>query len=150
MGGPDPVEHLRQLIEPLVAEQCFELVDLQVGHGRVRVFLDKEGGVGVDDCARMHRAIANVLKFDDPVGRKYALEVSSPGLDRPLKTPRDFARCIGRKVKIHPRQQEGAPRERVIGVVLRCDDDSVTLEVDGSHVEVVLGDIEKAHLEVEF
>ena len=150
MGGPDPVEHLRELIEPLVAEQDFELVELQVGHGRLRVFLDKEGGVGVNDCARMHRAIAHVLRFDDSVGPKYSLEVSSPGLDRPLKTLRDFARCIGRKVKIHWKRPDGESRGPVIGVVLRCSDSAVTLDAGGSHVEVALGDIEKAHLEVEF
>ena len=145
MGGADPTEHLRALIEPLAAEQHFELVELQVGHGRVRVFLDQDGGVGVDDCARMHRAIADVLRFDDSVGRNYALEVSSPGLDRELKTPRDFARCAGEKVRIEAKQQDG-PR---VGVVVGCSDEAVTLDADGSRVDIALCDIEKARLVVE-
>lgn len=150
MDRTDTLEYLRKLIEPLLEEHRIELVDLELAGGRLRIFLDKEGGIGVDDCARMSRTISDVLDIEDPIGGKYVLEVSSPGLDRPLRTSRDFARSIGKKVKIVWHQREGVYREPLIGIVQGCRDDVVSLDVDNSSVEVALDDIAKAQLELDF
>lgn len=144
------LEHLRQLIEPVLQQHHMELVDLELAAGRLRVFLDKEGGIGLDDCARMNRAIGDVLDAEDPFRGGYALEVSSPGLDRPLKTSRDFVRSIGRKVRITRHQGEGSHAEPLSGTIQQCRDDAVTLNVNGSTVEIALDQIAKAQLEIEF
>lgn len=141
---------MRRLIEPLVAEAGVELVDLEMGGGRLKVFLDKEGGIKIDDCARMNRAIGDLLAARDAASGRYMLEVSSPGLDRPLKTARDFARCIGEKVRVARHQEEGVRGEPLVGVIRECLEGAVVLEVDGVRVEVALDAVASARLEIEF
>ena len=150
MDRSESVERLRRLIESLVAEAGVELVDLELSGGRLRVFLDKEGGIKLDDCARMNRAIGDLLAARDAASGRYVLEVSSPGLDRPLKTARDFARCVGQKVRVARRREEGAAGGPLVGVIRECIEGAVVLEVDGARVEVALDAVASARLEIEF
>ena len=150
MGSTDPVEHLRELIEPLLERENVELVDLKLGGRRLTVFIDKDGGIGVDDCARMNRAIGDLLDVEDPMAGRYLLEVSSPGLDRPLRTPRDFGRSVGRKVMITRHEREGVHQEPVTGIIQGCGDGAVALKVEDRIVEITLEDIATAQLTVEF
>ena len=150
MGSTDPVEHLRELIEPLLEKEGVELVDLKLGGRRLTVFIDKDGGIGLDDCARMNRAIGDLLDVEDPMGARYMLEVSSPGLDRPLRTPRDFGRSVGREVRITRHEREGVHQEPVTGIIQGCGDGAVALKVEDRIVEVALEDIATAQLTVEF
>ena len=89
---------------PLMEENNFELVDVEyvkeAGTWYLRAYIDKEGGIGVDDCELISRAFDEILESEDYISENYIFEVSSPGLDRPLKKEKDFARSIGKDVEI--------------------------------------------------
>jgi ribosome maturation factor RimP len=96
-------ERVRSLAEPVLTRLGAELVDVEVKQGRtqhVRVIADKPGGIDLDTCAQVSSELGRMLDVDDPVPGRYMLEVSSPGLDRPLKTPADFRRNVGKQVKV--------------------------------------------------
>ena len=98
------VDKITAVIGPVVVEKGYELVEIQFRneqHGWVlRIIIYKEEGIGVDDCAAVSREVGHILEVEDVIQQKFHLEVSSPGLDRPLTTSRDFLRNIGKKVKI--------------------------------------------------
>jgi len=94
----------------------------------VRIFIDKEGGVTIKDCEHFSRAIEAILDVEDPINSSYTLEVSSPGLDRPLKDKRDFLRNIGRNVQITTKEKI-ADRTFFIGKILEAGDDWVRIEI---------------------
>jgi ribosome maturation factor RimP len=95
---------LKEKIKPLVEEEGLELVDLEFFEGGpqsvLRIYVDRAGGVTVDQCANLSRKIGDLLDIEDLITHRYLLEVSSPGLDRPLTSYADFKRKIGKKVKI--------------------------------------------------
>lgn len=96
-------ERVRSLAEVVLARNGAELVDLAVKRGRtqlVRLVADREGGIDLDTCARVSNELSRMLDADDPIAGRYTLEVTSPGLDRPLRTAADFRRVVGRKVRI--------------------------------------------------
>ncbi len=99
-----PIEELENALQPIASEQELEIVEIEFKQGKepaLTVYIDKEGGVDLDACERFHRAIDPILDEVDPTfGSPYTLNVSSPGLDRPLKTDRDFQKCIGQKVEV--------------------------------------------------
>lgn len=98
------IEEIQAVLEPIAAEVGVEIVEVEFKQGRepaLTVYIDQEGGVDLDACERFHRAIDPVLdEFDPTFGAPYTLNVSSPGLDRPLKTDRDFMKCVGEKVEV--------------------------------------------------
>lgn len=121
---PD-AKRLSALIEPLVAREGAELVDLEVAGSRrrpvVRAFVDRPGGVGVDDCARLSRLLETELETAGAVPETYVLEVSSPGIDRPLRERRHYERYLGREIEV----RLYAPREgrrRLVGTLERVMD----------------------------
>ena len=99
-----PIEEIENALEPIAAEQGLEIVEVEFKQGKepaLTVYIDMEGGVDLNACERFHRAIDPVLDELDPTfGTPYTLNVSSPGLDRPLKTARDFEKCKGEKVEV--------------------------------------------------
>src|SRR3954464_1964191 len=108
---------LESKLEPVVAGMGFELVDVQASNGGrlLRVFIDKPGGVNVDDCAEVSRQLSRVLPVE---GFDYErLEVSSPGLDRPLRKEADFARFTGHKADVRMRRPDATGRRRFIGAL---------------------------------
>jgi len=115
----------------------------------LRVYIDKPGGVTVDDCADVSRQLSAILDVEDPLPGSYMLEVSSPGLDRPLVTANDFRRFIGEMVKVQMHQPI-AGRKRFKGRLLAASDERVTLEVDGEQFDLVLADVERARLVPQF
>ena len=124
----------------------FELVDLQVSNrGRfLRVFMDKPGGITVDDCAAVSRHLSRVLEVD---GIDYdRLEVSSPGLDRPLRKAADFARFAGQKVDVRMRLADANGRRRYIGRLVGIEGATATVEVDGAPVALPLDGMDRARL----
>lgn len=153
---------VEKLIQPIVASFGFELVDLELkGDGRrrvLRVFIDKPGGIVLDDCAEVSREIDALFEVEDPIPGAYTLEVSSPGLDRPLKSAADFARHVGRLTRIKTTvlldpDERGHKRKTFIGELLALDDDRIRLrQTDrrGGEVVILLADIAKANLEIEF
>src|SRR2546423_5293931 len=104
MGRKEEIlEKVRQLAAPLAAQEGLELVDVEIGggHGRqtLRLFIDRPGGVSLDDCTSVSRALSTALDVEDPIQGAYDLEVSSPGLDRPLPTPEHFENYAGEKIR---------------------------------------------------
>jgi ribosome maturation factor RimP len=139
------------LLEPVAADLGYELLEVEFGSaGRdslVRAFIDRTdgGGVTLDDCERVSRAIGAVLDAEDPIGHEYRLEVSSPGFDRPLRTAAHFARFAGSEARI----ELAAPlegRRRFRGRLGPVEDGNVTIEVDRREWKLPLAGISKARL----
>jgi len=104
----DLVQRIGEIARPILDSMGLQLVDVEYsghgGRGRVRLFIDKAGGVTLDDCEQASRSIAVALDVEDPIRVPYVLEVSSPGLDRPLKRRQDFERARGQKIKVRTSQ----------------------------------------------
>lgn len=145
----DLKERLSALIEPLVVGLGYELVMLEFAPQRrgsfVRLFIDGPDGIGIEDCERVSREVAATLDVDDPIPYGYRLEVSSPGLDRPLVKPVHFERAVGETVRIELAvPMEG--RKRFRGVLLGLDGDQVVLELETGRVTLPLADIDTARV----
>jgi ribosome maturation factor RimP len=141
---------LEKVVEPAVTGMGFELVDVQSSNGGrlLRLFIDKPGGVTVDDCAAISRHLTRVLAVE---GIDYErLEVSSPGLDRPLRKEADFARFAGQKAEIRMRTPDASGRRRYVGVLRGAEGGRVSLELEGQSVQLALDDVDRAKLVPEF
>jgi len=137
---------LEKVVEPAVAGMGYELVDVQASNGGrlLRLFIDKPGGVTLDDCAAASRHLTRVLAVE---GIDYErLEVSSPGLDRPLRKQADFARFAGQKTEVRMRTPDAGGRRRFVGVLRGASDGRVSLELEGGLVALALDDLERAKL----
>ena len=142
-------EKLIALTEPLLGQLGYELVDLEYVPGRarglLRVFIDRPQGVGLDDCERASREISALFDVEDPVPTGYTLEVSSPGLDRVLRTPAHFQRFVGERVLVELRQPR-AGRRRYTGRLTALSDEGIELNVDGAMVTVSFAESGRARL----
>ena len=120
-----------QLLEPIVTELNFELVDVEYvkegGTWYLRAYIDKPGGITVDDCEIVNRALGDLLDEEDFIEDSYILEISSPGLGRPLKKERDFARSLGEEVEIRTYRMVNKQKE-FRGILKAYDKDTVTIE----------------------
>jgi len=137
------------LLEPSVTALGFELVSVElVGSGNdriLRVYIDHPDGITVDNCADVSRQVSAVLDVEDPVPGAYVLEVSSPGLDRPLVKQADFERFAGSLVKVRTREPV-LGRKNFTGLLSEVAGDNVVVEVDGEPYEISLANIERARL----
>ena len=115
----------------------------------VRLFIDKEGGVTVDDCADVSRQVSAVLDVEDPIADKYNLEVSSPGLDRPLFTLAQYTRYVGQEIVVHLRIPV-ADRRKWQGELAKIENDMITLIVDKQEQILAFGNIQKANVVAKF
>jgi len=144
---------LIELVEPVVLGFGLELAELQFRremHGWVlRVIIDSEQGVSVDDCAQVSREVGHLLEVEDLIEQAYALEVSSPGLDRPLKRERDFVRAKGKKAKVVVREAV-AGQHNIVGVIQEAGDGRITVLTDDGPLEIVLASVKKARLVIDF
>jgi len=150
------------LIFPVLEDHQFELVDLEYQReGRdwfVRIFIDKPGGITLDDCAEVSREVDDLIEVEELIEHAFRLEVSSPGLDRPLKKPADFQRFAGQTVKIKTFEQldpDGRShlRKTFAGVLLGIDSDTISIEQQdrkGGIVRLQLAQIAKANLDPQF
>ena len=124
----------------------YELVDVQASNGGrlLRLFIDKPGGVTLDDCAAISRHLTRVLAVE---GIDYErLEVSSPGLDRPLRKEKDFVRFAGQKADIRMRTPDASGRRRFVGVLRGAEAGRVSMELEGQIVQLALDDVDRAKL----
>lgn len=142
-----------ELLEPTVVSVGFELADLEVdfGHGRglIRLFIDSESGVTVDDCERVSRQVSSALDVAELVGGQYCLEVSSPGLDRRLVKPAHFDRFAGAQVRVKLRRLVDG-RRQIRGTLVARHGNMIEVSSDGGAQRIALADVEMVRLVPEF
>jgi ribosome maturation factor RimP len=137
---------LEEILEQTLRGMGYELVDTQRSNGGrlLRIFIDRPGGVTIDDCASTSRHLQRVFAVE---GIEYdRLEISSPGLDRPLRKPADFARFAGSRIDVRMQNPDATGRRHFVGTLQRVDGSLATLEVDGLRVELDVGAMERARL----
>jgi len=153
-SGGKSVRDFSKLFEPVVESMGYELVGVEFlgagGHGTLRVYIDRESGVSLDDCAAISHQISGILDVEEPIKQAYDLEVSSPGIDRPLFKLADFERFAGKMAKI----------KLAVGLLGRknfkgelqgvADSKLVIIEVDGEVYDLPYADIARANLVGDF
>ena len=141
-------EGLISLLEPAVNALGYELVDLDVRSGRnglLRLFIDNEAGVTLSDCEFVSGQVSDLLDVEDPIPGNYALEVSSPGLDRRLRTVAHFAAAVGSEVRVElKRALDG--RKRYRGVLTAADDEQISIHGDGTDWLLPIAEVSIARL----
>ncbi|MBC8317906.1 MAG: ribosome maturation factor RimP [Desulfobulbaceae bacterium] len=146
------VEKIMVLVQPIVEGAGLELVDVQYRQESagwmLRVFIYDKDGISIDHCARISREVSHLLDVEDIIPYKYNLEVSSPGLDRPLVTERDFERNIGEKVTLVV-DEEGKSKE-CVGHIKDVGDGKVTVLTESGQEMYPVDEIVKAKLVIEF
>ena len=147
-----PYAQLDTLIQPAVEALGYEFVGLQYHaqgkHPVLRVFIDADQGITVDDCAKVSRQVSAVLDVEDPIKTEYNLEISSPGVKRPLFTLQHYQQFIGHEVKVHLTHALNN-RRKWQGTLHSVDGDSIVLTVEGEAVAIPYAQIEKGNLEPE-
>lgn len=141
---------LTSLLEPVIQSMGYELVGIEfqgsIQHGTLRVYIDHEKGIGVDDCATISHQISAILDVEEPIQQAYDLEVSSPGIDRPLFKARDYEQFSGRAAKIKMAVPLNG-RKNFKGVLQGViDSRRVQIMVDNEGFELPISDIAKANL----
>jgi len=152
MGKGSVAESILELATPILSEQHLELVDVEYKkEGKnwfLRIFIDKEGGITVGDCSSVSRQIEDLIEVEEIVPTTYTLEVSSPGLDRPLKKEKDFLRFKGKRAHVTtftPIDHQ----KNLKGTIKDFREDTLFLESEGRVVEIPMSQIAKARLEIE-
>jgi len=142
-------ERLEQLLEPVIGSLGYELLLLEYSpspkNTMLRLYIDAAAGITLDDCERVSKEVAGVLDVEDPIRNAYRLEVSSPGLDRPLVKPAHFQRFVGQQARV----QLLAPlngRRRFIGAIVGADEQIVRIETEEGIAEIPLAEIDRARL----
>jgi len=149
-GAQAVIGRVESFAEPLLSDMGLELVDVEYrreGHGWVlRLYIDREGGVSLDDCTAVSREISRYLEVEDPIEHAYHLEVSSPGLERPLRKKKDFLRFRGRLARVRMREKLDGQRT-FVGVLAGLEADEILLEMeDGRLRRLPLEDMSRARL----
>ena len=141
---------IRQLLEPVVEDMGYELVMVEMtgspsGGQVLRTYIDAPGGILLEDCEQVSRQVSAILDVEDPIKGEYTLEVSSPGVDRPLVKPEHFERFQGNHVKVVMREAR-LGRRRLTGLLVEAAPEFVVVEVDGEPYELDYQTMEKANL----
>lgn len=146
-------EQIIELVEPILDGMGFELVDVEYlcerGRWVLRLYIDKTKGVTLDDCALVSRELGDLIDSRDFVPHRYVLEVSSPGLDRPLRKEKDFIRVIGRKIKVRTVTPVKG-RRNFTGYLRDVQNGTLSMDVEGQMVALAWSEIGKANLIYEF
>jgi ribosome maturation factor RimP len=160
IGEESIADRVRRVVEPVLARDGYELVEVewirQSGRWTLRLFIDRAEGVGIEDCQLVSRTVEPILDVEDFIEPTYDLEVSSPGLDRPLRKPADFDRYAGQRARVKAYgpvagTAPGSPgRKHWSGVLRGFRDGAVEIEVDGALHRIPHEQIAKAHLEYDF
>ncbi|MGH6618183.1 MAG: ribosome maturation factor RimP [Alphaproteobacteria bacterium] len=151
METTDAASRVERIIAPTLDDMGYEVVRVQLSggrqHSRLQVMAERadQQGMTVDDCAEISRAVSALLDVEDPIAGSYDLEVSSPGIDRPLTRAHDFERFAGHQAKIEMRQTiEG--RRRFRGLLKGLEDGHAVLEMEGETLKLPVGEVERAKL----
>ena len=165
IGQESIAEQARRLLEPIIARDGFELVEVEWAREGsawvLRLYVDREGGVTVDHCQELSRTVEPVLDVEDFIEPAYNLEVSSPGVERPLRKPQDFDRFAGQRAHVKTyapvetlppgaAATAAGPRKNWTGTLKGFKDGAVEIEVDGVLHRIPHDKIAKAHLEYDF
>jgi len=146
-------ERLTEMLAPSVEDLGYELVGIEYiragKHSTLRVYIDQEAGILVDDCAAVSRQVSAIMDVEDPITNEYTLEVSSPGLERPLFTAPQYAAFIGEEVKIQLRMPI-QNRRRWKGVISSVDGEIISVAVEGKEERFALSNIQKANIVPKF
>lgn len=144
---------LWDLLEPVVTGMGYELVEIEYDpgsrHGLLRLYIDHEDGIVLDDCTDVSHQVSAFLDVEDPIHGRYSLEVSSPGMDRPLRGIKDYERFTGEIVKIKTGMAIDG-RRNFKGRLCGVEGDEINIECDGQQFYLPLASIEKARLVPEF
>jgi ribosome maturation factor RimP len=146
------VEQVWRLAAPVAAQEGMEIVDIEFRReggrgGRVlRLYLDKEGGPNMDEISRVSRALSDVLDSSDAIESSYTLEVSSPGINRPLRRPEHFTRFIGKRVRVRTREPIDG-RRSFLGILREAAADKIVVFQDGKECVIPFSLIEKSNYE---
>jgi ribosome maturation factor RimP len=146
------VDRVRAIADPILSNEGMELVEIEYrreARGWVlRLFIDKEGGVTVDDCSRISQEVGRGLDVDDFILVPYALEISSPGLTRPLKNEKDFVKYQNHLIRVKTFNPLGN-RRHFKGKLIGISESRIEMEVDGGVFQIPLSNVAKAHLEID-
>ncbi|HSR37130.1 MAG TPA: ribosome maturation factor RimP [Desulfurivibrionaceae bacterium] len=147
------IARLTAMLEPVVVDLELELVELQFRREPagwvLRLIIDGPQGISLDDCSRVSREVGHLLEVEDPIEWPYRLEVSSPGLDRPLKRERDYLSCLGKKAKIVTREPVGGSNN-IVGMLRGFADGTITVETEQGMIAIPMAVVTRARLVVEF
>jgi len=142
-------DRLIALIEPVLMISGYELVEVEfvpgAGGGTLRVYIDTPEGIDLDDCETASHLVSELLDANDPFPGAYSLEVSSPGLDRVLRTAEHFARFLGNRVRVELQVARDG-RKRYTGVLRKADGEHIEMDVDNFSVSIRLAEISRARL----
>lgn len=146
-------QQIETLVEPLVKEKGLELVNVEYikegAHWYLRLYIDKDGGVDMDDCTNISHAVSEMLDLKNPIPQAYMLEVSSPGLERPLKKEEDFKRFQGSLVMVHTNSQfQGF--KKFSGNLIGLINDEIVLEYEEKRIAIPRTLVKKTHLLLDF
>ena len=137
------------MLEPSVEDLGYELIDVEFhsapGGGTLRLYIDSADGIALEDCEAVSRQVSAILDVEDPIQGNYSLEVSSPGLDRVLRTAEHYAAFVGEDINVRLRRPVDG-RRKLSGQLMAAHDERIEVSVDGSVVSVALEQIEKARL----
>lgn len=142
------VPHIDELLQPGAETLGYELVAVELSGGDtsiVRVYIDSPNGVTVTDCSKASRQFSAILDVADPIANRYTLEVSSPGMDRPLAKPEHFKKVVGSDVKIKMTVLVNG-RRRFTGELVEANDEFAVVEVDGEQTELFYDEMDRARL----
>ena len=146
-------EKVTKLATPIAESRGLELVDVEYNkegeNWILRVFIDKEAGISIEDCQEVSRDLEGQLDVNNPIEQSYLLEVSSPGLDRPLKDAQDFERFAGRLIDISTYAPVDGSKE-FTGKLLGLEGEEIKIEVEGEIIIIPRGKVAKTKLAVEF
>jgi len=153
MENSATLEKVKALAEETASRFGVELVDVEMhGRGRakiLKVFIDKPGGIALDDCVKVSRELESLLDVEDPIQGSYTLEVSSPGLDRPLRKREDFIANTGKLARVVTSEYIDN-QTFFVGMIIDVGDDSVTLDLGKKNQVIPFSLIKKSRLEIEF
>ena len=145
---------IEEIVQPIVDSKNFEIVDIEyvkeAGEYYLRVYLDKEGGISLSDCELVSRELSEILDQKDPIKDNYFLEVSSPGLDRPLKKDKDFERYKGRDVEIKLYKSMNGSKQFEGELVGLTEDNNIKVIIDGEEVDFTRKEVALIRLAIKF
>jgi ribosome maturation factor RimP len=140
---------LEDIIMPVVNGLGYELWGIeylpQGKHSVLRVYIETEQGILIEDCEKVSRQLSAVLDVEEPISGHYVLEVSSPGLDRPLFNAKQYQRYLGQRIQIRVRRPIDG-RRRFVGTLQAASDEELTLDIEGTELRVALAEVDKGHL----